>query len=323
MTVDAALETQEVMSVENCDTRMRGWWPVITSADLDSSDEAVRPLRVHGDDLVVWRGDSGQPHVLDAFCRHLGAHLGYNGRVCGEDIRCFYHGWTWGPDGQNTDIPYDSRTHRGRRVQPFVAAESGGLVFLWYPGDSGEPDRAAPDLSADSPEGFRTIEFVLSDPQRLLELYVDPATAGMLIEGRLVATEVLNDSQEEFAVRHRSESGEILDATVRDTGLVSVSGPGWKLVIGMSPVVDDSILIHRIVSVTGFSGGAAEVERNRLEAVLDQHQAIASTMGTGASAITGAGAEALTAFRVRQVGLLDSQAEAVAAEVAAVDAVET
>jgi nitrite reductase/ring-hydroxylating ferredoxin subunit len=278
---------------------MRGWWPVTTASALDAGEEAVLPVRIYGDDLVVWRGDSGEPHILDAYCRHLGAHLGYNGRVCGEDIRCFDHGWTWGPDGQNTDIPYDNRTHRGRRIQPHAAAESGGLVFLWYPDETaGEPDRAVPELAALTRGSFRTTEEVLANPQQLLELYVDPATAGLLLGARPVSTEHQQDRAGAFAVRHQFDSGVVLDVTITDVGVVTVAGPGWQMTVGISPVVDDAVAVHRAV----FADESVDADvpasvRERLEAVVDRHVSIAHRMGGGAVPSVGAGSEAVAAFR--------------------------
>jgi len=65
-----------------------------------------------GKDLVVWRGDSGTAYVADAFCPHLGAHLGVNGTVSGECIECPFHSWAFeGCTGKLVNIPYaDSGT---------------------------------------------------------------------------------------------------------------------------------------------------------------------------------------------------------------------
>ena len=55
------------------------WYRAALSRDLPVG--GVKPLRYLGRDLVLWRGEDGAPHVMDAYCPHLGAHLGYGGRV--------------------------------------------------------------------------------------------------------------------------------------------------------------------------------------------------------------------------------------------------
>ena len=60
-----------------------------------------------GTDVVLFRGDDGAPHMVDAYCAHLGAHIGVGGRVEGDCIRCPFHGWRYdGDTGQCNEIPY-------------------------------------------------------------------------------------------------------------------------------------------------------------------------------------------------------------------------
>ena len=44
--------------------------------------------------------------VLDAYCQHLGGHLGVGGTVVGDEIKCPWHAWQWRQDGTNSLIPY-------------------------------------------------------------------------------------------------------------------------------------------------------------------------------------------------------------------------
>src|SRR5215217_5841081 len=56
--------------------------------------------------LVGWRDERGEMHVNDAFCPHLGAHLGHGGTVDDCQIVCPFHGWKYDAAGENTEIPY-------------------------------------------------------------------------------------------------------------------------------------------------------------------------------------------------------------------------
>src|SRR5690606_40999396 len=78
---------------------MIGWAPEFPVGE-------VRPLRYFGEDLVAYRDESGALHVMEAHCKHLGAHIGHGGTVIGDCVECPFHGWRWGPDGRNTHIPY-------------------------------------------------------------------------------------------------------------------------------------------------------------------------------------------------------------------------
>ena len=84
----------------------KGWYAVAFSSDL--IEGAVKPVHYFGQDLVVFRSRSGQAKVLDAYCPHLGAHLGEGGRVMGETIRCPFHGWQY--DGDERRVRTTSRT---------------------------------------------------------------------------------------------------------------------------------------------------------------------------------------------------------------------
>jgi phenylpropionate dioxygenase-like ring-hydroxylating dioxygenase large terminal subunit len=82
-----------------------GWFVVAEARDLAPGE--MRALRVFGTDVVLFRGDDGTPHMVDAYCAHLGAHLGAGGRVEGDCIRCPFHGWRYaGTSGVCNEIPY-------------------------------------------------------------------------------------------------------------------------------------------------------------------------------------------------------------------------
>ena len=58
--------------------KVTGWFMVGWSAEFPRGE--VRPLRYFGEDLVAYRNDAGELHVLSGHCRHLGAHIGHGGR---------------------------------------------------------------------------------------------------------------------------------------------------------------------------------------------------------------------------------------------------
>jgi len=137
-----------------------GWFQIGWSEELGIGE--VKPMRFFGHDLVAYRTESGRLVVLNAYCEHLGAHLGYGGSVHGDDIRCPFHGWRWSPKGRNTCIPYQETTNRIRRIPTWSAAERDGVMYLWHDEDKRAPDYDVPsifELFPDSgpAEGFHPV----------------------------------------------------------------------------------------------------------------------------------------------------------------------
>lgn len=107
-----------------------GWFHAAFADDLGPGD--VVPLAQHGEHFVLWRDDEGQAHVLDAYCAHLGAHLGYGGEVRGSTIRCPFHAWRYGGDGRCVEIPYSHKTHKLGDIRSHPVVERNGMIWLWW-----------------------------------------------------------------------------------------------------------------------------------------------------------------------------------------------
>lgn len=83
--------------------------------------------------LVAWRGKSGKSYVADAYCPHLGAHLGVNGEVRDDCIKCPFHGWAFeGSNGKCVDIPYADSVPEFARIKMWETVEMNGFIYLWY-----------------------------------------------------------------------------------------------------------------------------------------------------------------------------------------------
>lgn len=117
-----------------------GWFPAMLSAELAAGE--VRPLRYMGRDLVIWRGEDGRARMLDAHCRHLGAHMGHGGRVVGQLLECPFHAWRYDGEGVVKDIPYAERvppslTRPCERQWPL--AEANRMIWFWYHPEGAPP----------------------------------------------------------------------------------------------------------------------------------------------------------------------------------------
>lgn len=122
----------------------RGWFRVAASGELKPGD--VRPLHYFGRDLVLYRGDDGEAHLLDAHCPHLGTHLGIGGKVVGDTIECPFHGWRMNGDGACVHIPYADKIPPGARVRAWPLDEVNGLLMTYYDPEGRPPDWHIPEF---------------------------------------------------------------------------------------------------------------------------------------------------------------------------------
>lgn len=122
-----------------------GWFQVAWADEIPAGES--RPLRYFGRHLVAWRGEDGSPHVWDAFCPHLGAHLGGMATIEGDTIRCPMHSWQYGEDGTCIDVPYSDRVNRKARIRTYPVSERMGALFAWYHPDDEPPGWELPELA--------------------------------------------------------------------------------------------------------------------------------------------------------------------------------
>ncbi len=111
------------------------WQPVFRSEDL--ARERAYPIRIMGEDLVVYRGSSGRAHLAQGYCPHRATQIS-TGWVEGEAIRCRYHGWKFDEDGSCSERPGEDPAFSSRvRLQTYPVQEYLGLVFAYL--GEGEP----------------------------------------------------------------------------------------------------------------------------------------------------------------------------------------
>ena len=114
-----------------CGELMRRFWqPVLASRNFTNRPREVRIL---GEDLLAFRDGSGKPGLLYPRCMHRGTSLLY-GHVEPDGIRCCYHGWKFGVDGQCIDQPCepDGGANKAAARQPwYPVQERYGLVWAY------------------------------------------------------------------------------------------------------------------------------------------------------------------------------------------------
>jgi phenylpropionate dioxygenase-like ring-hydroxylating dioxygenase large terminal subunit len=160
------------------------WHPVMYASGLGEQPVAVTLL---GEQLVVARM-AGAPRCFLDLCPHRGTALSLGQVEGGDQLRCPYHGWTYGPDGVCTSIPsrFGAVIPSRARTRAFPVQEKNGLIWVALVDD---PRLPVPDFPQFSDPAFRTIEVPVyewhtSAPRRI-ENYIDVSHLAWVHDGVL------------------------------------------------------------------------------------------------------------------------------------------
>jgi 5,5'-dehydrodivanillate O-demethylase len=111
------------------------WQPICCSYELAAGRPL--PIRILGEGFTLYRGESGNPHLVGARCAHRGTQLSV-GWIEGECIRCFYHGWKYDGSGQCVEQPAEGESFADKiRIPGYPVKEYIGLIFAYL--GEGEP----------------------------------------------------------------------------------------------------------------------------------------------------------------------------------------
>ena len=106
------------------------WHPVCVGKDLEPG--SAKPIRIMGDDFTLFRGESGNPHVMEFRCAHRQTQLSA-GWVEEDCIRCFYHGWKYDGAGQCVEIPGEESSVAAKvKIRSYPVQEYLGLIFVYF-----------------------------------------------------------------------------------------------------------------------------------------------------------------------------------------------
>ncbi|XP_067119629.1 cholesterol 7-desaturase nvd-like [Centruroides vittatus] len=115
-----------------------GWIPLLESRVLPIGK--CKPISALGQQFVIFRGKTGTCFVLDAYCPHLGAHLGTDGKVHEDCIECPFHGWRFsGQDGSCVKIPYAEKIPEVAKIKSWQTIEQNKFIYVWHHAEGQPP----------------------------------------------------------------------------------------------------------------------------------------------------------------------------------------
>jgi len=112
---------------------MRCYWQPAALLDELSGNRPVKPVRLLGENLVLFRDDNGRYGLLERACPHRGTDLAF-GRLEQGGLRCAFHGWLFDVEGQCLETPAEpegSRMCANIRHKAYPVVEKSGILFAY------------------------------------------------------------------------------------------------------------------------------------------------------------------------------------------------
>jgi nitrite reductase/ring-hydroxylating ferredoxin subunit len=161
---------------------MRQYWQPAALAEEFDGPRPVKPVRLLGQDFVLFRDERGRYGLIDRACPHRGADLAFGRREDGG-LRCLFHGWLFDVEGQCLETPAEpagSTLCRKVRAGAYPVVERGGILFA-YLGAGAPPALPAFDcfIAPDS-HVFAFKGHIDCNWLQALEVGIDPAHASYL-----------------------------------------------------------------------------------------------------------------------------------------------
>ncbi len=247
------------MAIPPLSMKPTGWFQVAWSDEVPVG--SVRPMKYFDTEMIAWRTTSGRVTVMNAYCEHLGAHLGFGGHVEGEVIACPFHGWQWNAAGANVCIPYEPRPNRGRRIRTYPVVERNEAIYLWHDVDGRAPYFEAPDVFASFSDGSSAAQYhpqqrlyreaLELHPQYVLENGVDVAHFSFVHQTPIVPVFTRHDFAEpvsyvDFTITFEGHVHQSIDDVT--SGVEAING-GLGIAVTKSSGMIDNRTISAITPV--------------------------------------------------------------------------
>jgi phthalate 4,5-dioxygenase len=138
-----------------CGNFMRRYWQPVALAEELPTDGRPIPVRLLGEDLVLFRDGGGKPGLLYRFCSHRGWDLAA-GMPEEAGLRCIAHGWLYDRQGHCLEQPLEppeSSFHETIQHRAYPCEERGGLILAYLGPD--EPPLVPAFEFLTAPDGHR------------------------------------------------------------------------------------------------------------------------------------------------------------------------
>lgn len=148
------------------------WYCLGLSEEIPSG--SLLNKRLGDNEIVVFRTESGKLNAIDAYCPHLGAHLGHGGTIEGEDIKCPFHGFCFNGSGECTKTGYGTKPPPTAKAKTWQVRDKNGFVMIYHSDGPEVPTWEIPDIETNGWNPLLTTFYdINSHPQETTENSVD------------------------------------------------------------------------------------------------------------------------------------------------------
>jgi phthalate 4,5-dioxygenase len=112
---------------------MRRYWQPAALVDELAGNRPIKPLRLFGEDLVIFKDDQGRYGLVGRHCPHRGTDLAF-GRLEDGGLRCAFHGWLFDVNGKCLETPAEppeSNLCANIRQKAYPVIERSGILFAY------------------------------------------------------------------------------------------------------------------------------------------------------------------------------------------------
>ena len=161
---------------------MRRYWQPAALVDELAGNRPIRPFRLFGEDLVLFKDEQGRYGLVGRHCPHRGTDLAY-GRLEDGGLRCPFHGWLFNITGKCLETPAEppeSNLCANIKQKAYPVIEKSGILFAYL--GPGEPP-AFPDFDCFIAPDTHTFAFkglIECNWLQSLEVGVDPVHTSFL-----------------------------------------------------------------------------------------------------------------------------------------------
>lgn len=161
---------------------LRRYWQPAALVDELAGNRPLKPVRLLGENLVIFKDERGRYGLIDRHCPHRAADLAF-GRLENGGLRCSFHGWLFDVEGKCLETPAEpdnSPLCKNIRQTAYPVVEKNGILFAYM--GSGAPP-AFPDMDCFIAPDAYTFAFkgmIDCNWLQALEVGIDPAHASFL-----------------------------------------------------------------------------------------------------------------------------------------------
>jgi phenylpropionate dioxygenase-like ring-hydroxylating dioxygenase large terminal subunit len=123
--------------VRNC------WYAAGWSRDFAA--QALAPVTMLNEAVVIYRQESGEPVALQDRCCHRFAPLSM-GRLEGDNLRCMYHGLKFAPSGKCIEIPGQPKIPAQALVRRYPIVDKYSIAWIWMGNPALADESLIPDF---------------------------------------------------------------------------------------------------------------------------------------------------------------------------------